>query len=164
MAVFKASAVASLASAAIVALAACSSAPQTGMRTTQCSAAALGSGVVPANGILDPQVPGSFSPIPLDQVQILDPQLARNLMVQSAMKGPTATGTLGVQARFVNCQDKPVQLDARTHFISPAGGSKEPVTAWKRVYVPARGLGVYEDASAGTVQAEKFLIEVREGE
>ncbi len=47
--------------------------PPTGMRTTSCNASALGNGAVPANGVLDSQIPGSFTPIPLDQIQILDP-------------------------------------------------------------------------------------------
>ena len=142
---------------------ACST-PQTGMRTTQCNAGALGNGVVAANGILDPQIAGAFSPIPLDQVQILDPALAKVLMIQSAMKAPTATQTMRVQTRVVNCRDEAIQLDARTHFVSPSGASNEPVSAWNASTFPPARPRVYEETSIGTVMAEKFLIEIREGE
>lgn len=159
MAAFKA---AVLVSAALgLSLASACSTPQTGMRTTSCNASALGNGAVPANGVLDSQIPGSFTPIPLDQIQILDPTLIPQVMVQSAGAGRTATNTLQVQARMVNCTDATIAVEARTHFIAPSGASNEPISAWKRIDIPQRGLGVYAESSMGTTQADKFLVEVR---
>lgn len=160
MAVFKAAVLVSAALGLSLA-SACGTAPQTGMRTTSCNASALGNGAVPANGVLDAQIPGSFSPIPLDQIQILDPTLVPHVMVQSAGAGRSATQTLQLQARFVNCTNEPIAIEARTHFIAPSGASNEPISAWKRVDIPQRGLGVYAESSIGTTQADKFLVEVR---
>lgn len=159
MAAFKAAVLAAAALAGVFA-SACST-PQTGMRTTACNAGNMGNGVVPANGVLDSQIPGAFSPIPLDQIQILEPNLAKQVAIQSAAAGRTVTKTVQVQARVVNCTDAPIQLEARTHFFAPTGASNEPISAWKRIYVPQRGLGVYEEFSMGTVMADKFLIEMR---
>ena len=160
MAAFKAAAVLS-AALGLALTSACGTAPTTGMRTTVCNASALGNGSVPANGVLDSQIPGSFSPIPLDQIQILEPNLIKQVMVQSAGAGRTATQTMHVQARMVNCTDAPIQVEARTHFIAASGASNEPISAWKRIYIPQRGLGVYEEFSLGTIMADKFLIEMR---
>lgn len=159
MAAFKAAVLVS-ATLALALSSACASAP-TGMRTTSCNASALGNGTVSANGVLDSQIPGSFTPIPLDQIQILDPTLIPQVMVQSAGAGRTATQTLQVQARFVNCTDATIAVEARTHFIAPSGASNEPISAWKRIDIPQRALGVYAESSMGTTQADKFLVEVR---
>jgi len=153
MAVFKAAAVLT-AALGLALTSACGTAPTTGMRTTSCNAGALGSGVVSANGVLDSQ-------IPLDQIQILEPNLTQQVMIQWAGSTRTATRTMQVQARMVNCTDTPIQVEARTHFIAASGASNEPISAWKRVYIPQRGLGVYEEFSLGTVMADKFLIEMR---
>jgi hypothetical protein len=150
-----------IAAAGLVLTSACGTSPNTGMRTTSCNAGALGSGAVPANGVIDSQIRGAFTPIPLDQIQILDPQLVPYVMIQSAGSTRTATQTLHVMARMVNCTNEPMQLEARTHFISASGGSAEPISAWKRIYVPQRALGVYEEYSVSTVLADKFLIEMR---
>lgn len=160
MAAFKAAVLVS-ATLGLALTSACASAPQTGMRTTSCNASALGNGSVPANGVLDSQIPGSFSPIPLDQIQILDPTLIPQVIIQSAGAGRSATQTLMVQARMVNCTDAPIAVEARTHFIAPSGASNEPISAWKRIDIPQRGLGVYAESSMGTTQADKFLIELR---
>jgi hypothetical protein len=109
--------------------------------------------------VLDSQIPGSFTPIPLDQIQILDPTLIPQVMVQSAGAGRSATQTLQVQARLVNCTDATIAVEARTHFIAPSGASNEPISAWKRIDIPQRGLGVYAESSMGTTQADKFLVE-----
>jgi len=160
MAAFKAAVLVS-AALGLALTSACGSAPTTGMRTTSCNASALGNGSVPANGVLDSQIPGAFTPIPLDQIQILDPSLVPYVMIQSAGSARTATQTMHVVARMVNCTNEPMQLEARTHFIAPSGASAEPVSAWKRIYVPQRGLGVYEEYSMGTIMADRFLIELR---
>lgn len=151
-----------LSAAMLVAVAGCATKQDLPLRTTACNPAALGSGVVGANGVLAAQVPGSFSPIPLDQVQILDANLAQRLMVQAALAGRSPTQTMHVQARVVNCTSTPMQIEGRTHFISLSGATAEPISAWKRIYIPATGLGVYEENSLTTTQADRYLIELRE--
>lgn len=160
MALLKA-AILTTAAAGLALTSACGTTPQTGMRTTSCNASVLGNGSVPANGVLDAQIPGSFTPIPLDQIQILDPTLVPQVMIQSAGSARTTTQTMHVMARMVNCTDQPIQVEARTHFIAASGASNEPISAWKRIYIPQRALGVYEEFSMGTVMADKFLIEMR---
>jgi hypothetical protein len=37
------------------------------------------------------------------------------------------------------------------------------VSAWQRVFVPARSIGTYQDISTGTGAVATYLIELREG-
>jgi hypothetical protein len=68
-----------------------------------------------------------------------------------------------VMARLVNCTDVPLQVEGRTNFLDQAQIPTEPVSAWQRVHLPARALGMYQESSTDVHSVQSYLIELREG-
>ena len=106
---------------------------------------------------------GAMRPVPLNTVSVTDMAISNKVLVQSVHAGRTPTGTTEVMARVVNCTDFPLQVDGRTHFLDQAQRPTEPVSAWQRVHLAARSIGVYRETSTDDANVGNFLIELREG-
>lgn len=115
---------------------------------------------VPSGQTLQPLVRGAFTPIPLESVQFVDKDLRRKVVVQGVMAQKTETDTVEVVARVLNCTDKPLQLQARTSFMSGAMAPLEPTSGWQRLFLQPRALGVYSEKSVSRDPAH-YLVEVR---
>jgi hypothetical protein len=110
-----------------------------------------------------PSVPGTMTPIPLNSVSMTDGAITNKVLVQSTAARRTPTQTVEVFARMTNCTDFPLQVEGRTHFFDDKQAPEEPVSAWQRVFLPARSIGTYQDISTGTGAVATYLIELREG-
>ena len=103
---------------------------------------------------------GEISPIPLDAVQFLDGSLSKEVVVQSLLATRTATNTVMVTARLVNCTDGPLALGARLNFMDAQDAVAEPQSMWQTLVLQPRSLGVYQESSVSkTVQ--HYVVELR---
>lgn len=118
--------------------------------------------VLAGPALIGPQ-PGALRPMPLNTVNVVDRSIVRKVMVQQASAGRADSGAVEVAARLVNCTDHPLQVEGRTHFMTASHTDAEPPTAWTRVQLPPRSIGVYANRSVTTDQVASFLVEVREG-
>lgn len=107
-----------------------------------------------------PLTRGAFTPIPLEAVQFVDKGLGRKMMVQSLMAQKTPTDTVELVARLINCTDKPLQVQARSSFMSGAMAPIEPTSGWQRLFLQPRAMGVYTEKSISRDPAH-YLVEVR---
>ena len=117
----------------------------------------------PPGPVLVPPIPGSLIPMPLNAVNIADGAITNKVLVQATNARRFEGGDIEVFARMVNCTDYPLQIEARTHFLDGAQRDAEPVSAWSRVHIPARGLQSYMERSVAGATVASYLIEVREG-
>ncbi len=101
--------------------------------------------------------------VPLNAVSMTDPAITNKVLVQTTGARRTEADTVEVMSRLVNCTDFPLQVEGRTHFLTAQQAPTESVSAWRRVFLPARAMGVYTELSASTTQVSSFIIEVREG-
>ncbi|HEX6980868.1 MAG TPA: hypothetical protein VF342_16370 [Alphaproteobacteria bacterium] len=120
-------------------------------------------GAIPPLGPALAEPTGGMRPVPLNTVSMTDPAITNKVMVQAVNASRTATGTVEIAARIVNCTDFPLQVEGRTHFLDKAQMPVEPVTAWQRVHLPARAFGVYRETSTDVTKVDSYLIEMREG-
>ena len=130
--------------------------PQCDFRAIQAQGAVQGP-------VLVPQVPGSAEVMPLNAVNIADAAITNKVVVQSTNARREDDHDVTVFARFVNCTDYPLQLEARTHFLDSGQVDAEPVTAWTRLHSTAHALASYTTRSTAGATVESYLIEVREG-
>jgi len=112
---------------------------------------------------LVPPVPGTMTPIPLNSVSMTDGAITNKVLVQSTSARRTETQTVQVFARMTNCTDFPLQVEGRTHFFDDNQVPVEPVSAWQRVFLPARSIGTYQESSTDARDVKTYLIEFREG-
>jgi len=110
-----------------------------------------------------PSVPASMTEMPLNSVNLTDWTITNKVMVQSTNARRTPTGTVEVWARLVNCTDYPLQVEGRTHFLDESQAPVEDVTAWHRVMLSPRSLGVYTEQSTNADDVRYYYMEVREG-
>ena len=119
-------------------------------------------------GIVGPalvaNVPRSMTPISLNAVQMTDKKLRRKMVVEALFARRTEMNTIEVTARFVNCSNSPLVLQARSSFMDKDQFPTEPTSMWKTVHVPSRSTGVYGEKSIGTDNVDSYLIELRSGE
>ena len=97
-----------------------------------------------------------------NSISITDEAITRKFYAPEPVSKRSPTGTMKVTARFFNCTDYPLQLDARTQFF---GGDRQPaerVSAWKRIFLSPRADSYYEESSIA-VDAQSFQIDLREG-
>jgi hypothetical protein len=109
--------------------------------------------------------PGEKPPViasPPNSISITDAAITRKLFAAEPVAKRTPTGTMKVVARFFNCTNYPLQIDARTQFLDGDQQPAEPVSAWKRVFLPPRANTYYEESSIA-VEAQSFQIDIREG-
>lgn len=102
----------------------------------------------------------AMTPIPLDAVQMTNRALAASVAIQSVAARRTATDTVQVTSRFVNCTDKTINMQVRTSFMDASQVPTEPVSAWRTVFVPPRATAVYQENSIGRGAVAHYLIEV----
>jgi hypothetical protein len=113
-------------------------------------------------GVLVPAIPKTLHPISLSTVSITDTALLRRVLVQDVKAMRTESNRLNVYARIINCTDFPIILEARTQYLDSNQVISEPVTGWKRMHLPARTLGNYQETSISQPMPDSFLIELRE--
>lgn len=142
--------------AALPVLGACA-APATRKPVVECS---FPTQLAPTGPALVSRSYGDMSPIPLNAVQFTDHQLAKQVVVQSLRSDRTATDTLQVSARLVNCLDRALAVNARTSFLAAADAPAEPDGGWKTVVIQPRSSAVYRQASIAT-DVESYLVELR---
>lgn len=112
---------------------------------------------------LAPPVPGTMAEVPLNAVSMTDLAITNKVLVQSVAARRNPTGTVEVFTRLVNCTDFPLQVEGRVQFLDAQQAPVEPISAWQRVYLPARATGVYAESSTDIRRAALYLIELREG-
>lgn len=103
----------------------------------------------------------SMTPIDLEAVQMTDKALTKNVIVEAMMAQRTETNTLQVMTRLVNCTKNPLQVEARSSFMDANQFPTEPVSAWKRVFLPALATGVYSESSIGRDKVASYFVELR---
>ena len=108
-------------------------------------------------------VPKSMTPIDLNAVQFTDKPLTRQVVVEGLFARRTETDTVQVTARFVNCTDKPLQVQARSSFMDVSQAPTEPVSAWTQVFIPPKGTGTYRERSMSRDEVQYYLIELAPG-
>ena len=108
-------------------------------------------------------VPKSMTPIDLNAVQFTDKPLTRQVLVEGLFARRTETDTVEVTARFVNCTDKPLQVQARSSFMDLTQAPTEPVSAWTQVFIPPKGTGTYRERSMSRDDVQYYLIELAPG-
>jgi hypothetical protein len=127
------------------------------------SAMAPPPGAAPAPAEL-PAAPAPPTTMPLNAVNITDFRLTNKIMVESANARRHPTGTVEVWTRLVNCTDFPLQVEGRTHFLDEARSPAEDVSAWHRIFLPARSYGVYSESSTNVQRVRFYYVELREGQ
>jgi len=110
------------------------------------------------------EIPGQLTPLALNSAFASDPKVARKAIVQSVHARRTATETVEVAARLVNCTRQPLQLQVRTHFMDEQQFPSEPETEWQRLHIQPRSMETYRMHSIGTNAVGYFLIEYRRAE
>lgn len=113
------------------------------------------------------EVPAAAAPpttMPLNAVNVTDFRLTNKIMVESTNARRHPTGTVEIWARLVNCTDFPLQVEGRTHFLDEARSPVEDVSAWHRIFLPARSYGVYSESSTNVSRVRFYYVELREGQ
>ena len=151
-----------LACVLIVSLAACAETPKPSVRKTTVSCGPL----MPDMGAITPTMleapqADTMKPLPLDSVSVTDPDLYGLILVQAVGARRTATNTVEVMTRLVNCTNSPLLVQGRTHFLSEGQGSVEPVSAWKLVNMAPKAIGHYSESSIEVDKVGNYLIELR---
>ena len=116
-----------------------------------------------AGPALVPPTDGALVPMPLNSVNVTDPNILHKIMVQSASARRTETRTLQVSTQLVNCTDHPLQVEGRTHFFDGGQQASERPSAWQRLHLGPRTIATYGERSTGTEDTVSYLIELREG-
>lgn len=154
-----------LGTAVTVALLASCATPQSGVRPQSvpaCDYKALERGSRAEGPAIVALAYDSVSRIPLNAVSMGDDGIYKSIIIQSLNSERSATGTVKVMARFMNCTESPLQVRMRTSFLrGPAESAmpSEPVSAWRTVFFQPRSLTVYEELSMSR-EVDYFLIEV----
>jgi len=115
---------------------------------------------MPDGPALVANVARSMRPIALDAVQFTDKQLTKKMVVEGLFNRETESGSTEVTARFVNCKKEPLAIRVRTSFMDAQQYPTEPTSAWRTVFIPALGTGVYSEKSIAPKGVANFLIEV----
>mgnify|MGYP001402997557 CR=1 FL=1 len=74
----------------------------------------------------------------------------------------TDTGTLRAWTVVKNRTDHDLQVEGRVIFFDQDLIPLGDTTAWKRMHIPANGIGTYRDSSL-SFDASHYVIELREG-
>lgn len=117
--------------------------------------------VIVVGPVLMPQTPGAFEPLPLNTVRYVDRSIEKKVKVQSVGVSRTATDTVKVSARFVNCTGDNLQLEARTHFLDQSQAATEKPSNWARFFLNAHSFATYDESSIDIARVAYFSIEIR---
>lgn len=115
----------------------------------------------PGGPALVANVPRAMTPIDLNGVQMTDRALTRSVLVEGLWAQRTEMDTLLVTARFVNCTNKPLVIQARSNFLDAAQIPTEPVSTWKTIFLPPRATSVYQERSIGMAAVSAYFVELR---
>ena len=115
----------------------------------------------PSGPALVANVPRSMTPIDLNAVQMTDRRLGRRMVVEGLWAQRTETDALMVTARFVNCTNTPLVVQARSSFMDRNQMPTEGASMWRTVFIPPRATGTYQERSIGTKNVAAYLIELR---
>jgi hypothetical protein len=110
--------------------------------------------------IRDQKFPGSQ--ILLNNVSLLDQEIANKVTVESTNARRTPTNTLESWAILRNRTDYPLQLEARASFYDVHQAPLEGPTAWQRLYLPPNATAHFKTSSTRT-DVGYYQIEVKEG-
>ncbi len=147
----------------ILLLSACATKPAPPVTVVSCDFKKAPYGSAPRGyGVLVPAIIGTLHPIALSTVSITDTALLRRIVVQDVKAMRTQHQQLNVYARIINCTDYPIILQARTQYLDRNQVLAEPVTQWKRMHLPARSIGNYQESSILQPMPDSFLVELRE--
>lgn len=103
---------------------------------------------------------GAVADIPADAVLMSDTSLFRSVIVQTLSTQTTPGGTVQVSARLADCTGRGITVLARTAFLNQGMAPAEPVSSWKTVFIPAGGMGVYQESSFSTGNVAHYYIEL----
>jgi hypothetical protein len=102
----------------------------------------------------------AMSPIPLNAVQFTSQALAREIVVQQLSARRTATQTVQVTGRLVNCTDRPIVVGSRLHFMDAKQMPVEDTSVWQRILMAPRAMAQWQ-AQSMSGQAEHYVVELR---
>lgn len=100
-----------------------------------------------------------MTPIPIDALQYTDGSVASSVAVQAVRATRSATDTVQVTARVVNCTDKPISVRARSSFMDEKQIPTEPTSAWKILFLSPKATSIYQEFSIST-NVSHYLIEL----
>ncbi len=103
---------------------------------------------------------GAISPIPLDAVEFTDAALSKEVAVQFLQARRTATNTVQVNARMINCTDSTLVIGVRTSFMDKDTTPTEAETAWQNLVLQPRSMGTYQESSLSN-GVEFYVVELR---
>ncbi len=139
--------------------------------TYGCAPIDINEGAAPGVRVNDPAAPNAG--IRLNTVNIIDESLQKwhgreagktgKIAVESTNSKRTATGTLEAWGVLRNRTDYPLQIEGRITFFDQYQVPVESPSAWRRVLLPANGIGAYKEFSTKTSQVAYYYIELREG-
>jgi hypothetical protein len=97
-------------------------------------------------------------------VRIIDRDISRKISVRKGGASLTSTSNLNIWTRLLNCTDFPLQLEARVQFLNQSHDPIDDVSAWSRIYLPARSVNNYSEKSVKQAHSiGGYIVEVREG-
>jgi hypothetical protein len=106
-------------------------------------------------------VPRSMTPISLNAVQMTDKTLRRKMVVEGLFAMRNEADNIEVTARFVNCTNNDLVIQARSSFMDGNQFPTEKTSGWTNVAIPARATGVYTERSISGAKVQHFLVEIR---
>lgn len=130
-------------------------------RVVKCKTSAARAAPGMGGAALVANVPRSMTPIDLNAVLMTDKKLTRSVVVEGLWAQRTEADTLLVTARFVNCTNKPLVIQARSNFMDANQIPTEMASAWKTIFLPPRATGSYQERSIGTTKVAAYLVELR---
>ena len=101
-----------------------------------------------------------MSPVPLDAVMFTEQRVANAVAIQALYAARTATQTVQVTARFINCTEQPIALRARTSFLRETQAPSEPASAWQTVHLVPKGMATYSESSIGRGEVANYVVEL----
>jgi hypothetical protein len=105
----------------------------------------------------------SMTSIPLNAVLFTDESIVDEVLVQGLFARRTATDSIEVITRIVNCTDEPVLLQARSLFMDNKQLPTEGSSVWQNVFLSPHGTGAFQAISLGTAEVAYYLVELRRG-
>ena len=128
----------------------------------RCNFAKASKAPPPSGPVLAAVTKGALTEIPLNSVQFTDKGITRKVLVQGLYARRSEVNSVEVIARVVNCTDHALHIEGRTNFMDAMQLPTEPVSAWQRVFLAPRSVGVYREISVDTQGVANFLVELRE--
>ena len=129
-------------------------------RPLKCRIGAARRAQAPSGPALVANVPRAMTPVSLDAVQMND-RVWTKVIVEGLFARRTATDTLEVTARLVNCTKEPLAVEVRSSFLDAAQAPAEPTSVWRIVHIAPLAMATYQERSVATNNVAHYLIELR---